>query len=746
MRPMSAEDGSHSNGSSRPDIGVSTDPSLVGCGNCGSANPRERKFCSQCGKPLWRACEKCSATNAVVENFCGGCGADLKSAADQRAEQFEQSLVEARRCRADYHFSKALALLRQAIQEHEGHLDGQIDHARQLIKDCTSQRDTELEQAEAHFQRALEFVKSHAYESAQCAIEEIPAALRNEAAEHLLAEVKGKRREILSLGGDIRAALAEKKTLDLMPKLERLIELQPKHEQARQLARQLRTRLLEAARKQISRHRYAEALELLQRVPAFLREQEDHDLRAQAGELAWLLAELQTSPVVDEVLHSAAERLVKLAPSHKQAAALKEQILQRQGKRSRDPRVRTIAWAAPPKESNVGLPVVWLTGLGRLHSEQLNASPAYRSHPGCFFAACGLALQGIDKAPITINLAPQKKAKLAGFTLLKRKKTSRTAWGFDVGEFAVKAVKLRYDESEDCVAVEVCDCVEFGKPLNQTDLDQNRGELIQQAFDEIFEKHARDADRVCVSLSGSKMLGRQFDIPPVKAKKVADAVEFEASHQIPFPLSDLIWDYQLLDHSQQQDDAAESAPQPHVLFVAAKDHHVTDFVSIFERMQLDIDVLQSTHLALHNYACFEFFSDEDEERDPSEAIASFDVGCEGCNLIVSTPERVWFRNVRLGGNDITKVLMRQFKLSRKQAEQLKRRPHKVRRLSQLYDAISPLLDEMVSEIGRSLDMHAQVYPQQKVSRLYALGGGFQLHGMLRHLLHGAHNKSPGVIE
>ena len=137
MRPTSPEDGSRSNGSSRPDVGMAArgiDPSMVACGNCSLANPRQRKFCSHCGKPLWRDCEECGETNAICENFCGGCGADLKSAVNERIQQFEQALAEAKRCGNQRDFPKALALLKLAVKEHQGHLDGHVDRARRLIE------------------------------------------------------------------------------------------------------------------------------------------------------------------------------------------------------------------------------------------------------------------------------------------------------------------------------------------------------------------------------------------------------------------------------------------------------------------------------------------------------------------------------------------------------------------------------------------------------------------------------------
>jgi type IV pilus assembly protein PilM len=713
----------------------SLDPSLIPCGDCGAANPRERKFCSQCGKSLWRPCDNCGEVNAVAENFCGACGANLRAAVEGRLEQFEQVLSDADRFRRDAQYPKALALLRSAIKDHQGKLDGHIERARKLLQEYSVEQEQSLATAESTFQSALECVSNHAYENAQTLLERVPAALRNEGIEHLLGEVRSKRNEILTLGGEIRQALAEKKTLELMPKLERLIELQPKHQQAREMAAQLRLRLLEAARKQIARFKYQEALDLVQRVPAFLREQDDENILVQASELAWLTADLQTSPVVDSVLVAVAQRLHKLAPANPQAVRLQQELQQRAGKRGKDPRYPAVAWATAPQRTRVGIPVEWLGGFGRLHSEALLEKPDYVKHPGAFFVACGLALQGLEQAPVQLNLAPKKKSGL-GFSLLKRKRAPQSAWGFDVGDTSLKAVRLTAGDAGK-LAVDVCECIEFKKALSQPDVDFKRSEIVRAAFDELFEQHGREADRLCLSLPGAKVLGRQFDLPAIKRKKIQDAVEFEALHQIPYPLSDLIWDYQLMDESAKDgkpDD--DGLQQHHVLLAAAKDYHVTDFLAVFDHMELNIDVVQSNCVALHNYVSYDLFGDPELQLGERDALAILDVGADASNVVVSARNRLWFRSLRIAGNDFTKTLMKQFKLANAHAEQLKHKPQQARRISQLYEVLTPLLEDLAAEIDRSFNMHRKAYPRQTITKLIGVGGGFQLHGLHRYLLHG----------
>jgi hypothetical protein len=50
------------------------------CSKCGGDNREGRKFCSDCGAPLFISCPKCGAPNQPGERFCGECGAMLGDA------------------------------------------------------------------------------------------------------------------------------------------------------------------------------------------------------------------------------------------------------------------------------------------------------------------------------------------------------------------------------------------------------------------------------------------------------------------------------------------------------------------------------------------------------------------------------------------------------------------------------------------------------------------------------------------
>jgi ribosomal protein L40E len=51
----------------------------VRCAKCGSENPVDKKFCTQCGSALPEVCSNCGALNPPSSRFCGDCGVGLSA-------------------------------------------------------------------------------------------------------------------------------------------------------------------------------------------------------------------------------------------------------------------------------------------------------------------------------------------------------------------------------------------------------------------------------------------------------------------------------------------------------------------------------------------------------------------------------------------------------------------------------------------------------------------------------------------
>ena len=119
----------------------------------------------------------------------------------------------------------------------------------------------------------------------------------------------------------------------------------------------------------------------------------------------------------------------------------------------------------------------------------------------------------------------------------------RSAWGIDIGNRALKAVKLSRDDASGALKVEDFEIIEHDTPLSNA--GDNRDSLIQAALANFVQRHPDRKSVAGVSVSGSNSLARFIKLPPVEPKKIPDIVRFEAIQQIPFPLEDVEWSYQL---------------------------------------------------------------------------------------------------------------------------------------------------------------------------------------------------------
>ena len=127
---------------------------------------------------------------------------------------------------------------------------------------------------------------------------------------------------------------------------------------------------------------------------------------------------------------------------------------------------------------------------------------------------------------------------------------TRAAWGIDIGQSALKAIKLRYIESAGQVVADAFDYVAFPKILSQPDAIPE--EIVPQAMETFLSRNNLKGDLVGISVPGQSALARFIQLPPVEIGKLAEIVKYEARQQIPFALEDVIWDYQPLGAGGEQ--------------------------------------------------------------------------------------------------------------------------------------------------------------------------------------------------
>ncbi|MFM9025020.1 MAG: pilus assembly protein PilM, partial [Planctomycetaceae bacterium] len=123
--------------------------------------------------------------------------------------------------------------------------------------------------------------------------------------------------------------------------------------------------------------------------------------------------------------------------------------------------------------------------------------------------------------------------------------TSPYTWGIDIGKCALKALRCRPSPADPRKLVaDAFDYVEYPMLLTQPEADAP--ELVRAALEEFTGRNDLAGDRVALSVPGQLGLTKFIKLPPIEAKKIPDIVKYEARQQIPFPLEQVVWDWQRL--------------------------------------------------------------------------------------------------------------------------------------------------------------------------------------------------------
>ncbi len=290
---------------------------------------------------------------------------------------------------------------------------------------------------------------------------------------------------------------------------------------------------------------------------------------------------------------------------------------------------------------------------------------------------------------------------------------SNFAWGIDVGNRALKAVKLVREGDQ--LRVDDFDVIEHETVLSNA--GDNRESLIQTALANFVQRHPFKGGQVAIGVAGQASFARFIKLPPVEPKKIPEIVRFEAIQQIPFPLDDVEWSYQLFQSTD--------SPDVEVGIFAMRKELVNQQIKQYTDVDLNVQVVQMNPLAVYNAMYY------DSRTTGTTMIV--DLGAENTDLIICDNESVWMRSIPIGGNNFTEALVKAFKLSFPKAEDLKRNAATSKYARQIFQAMRPIFADLVAEIQRSVGFYASVHRDSRIKKVLALGGTFKLPGLQKYL-------------
>jgi type IV pilus assembly protein PilM len=292
---------------------------------------------------------------------------------------------------------------------------------------------------------------------------------------------------------------------------------------------------------------------------------------------------------------------------------------------------------------------------------------------------------------------------------------AKSVWGVDIGQCALKALKLSNDDGQ--FQVEAFEVIEHPENLRGPDVD--RADVFINALGQFLAQNDLSDSDVAVSVPGQSSFMRFVKLPPVEPKRIPSIVRFEAEQQIPFPIDEVVWRWQTFIDPE--------SPDVEVGIFAMKRMEIAEMLATMAFADLKVDLVQMAPLALYNFMC----TDGQLATDGATLLA--DVGADKTDLVVADGPRIWTRTIQIGGNNFTEALVRAFKLSFGKAESLKRTAATSKYARQVFQAMRPVFADLVQEIQRSIGYYTSLHRESRFKRVLGMGNGFRLPGLQKFL-------------
>ena len=160
--------------------------------------------------------------------------------------------------------------------------------------------------------------------------------------------------------------------------------------------------------------------------------------------------------------------------------------------------------------------------------------------------------------------------------------------------------------------------------------------------------------RADVIVPTASILTKTITVPHVDGITPRDAVAFEAEKNIPYPLSEVTWDFQVIS-----DDGVETE----ILLASMKADAADDFCAAVTYGSVSPATLQASSIL--DYNAWRYCGLE-------ENVMILNLGAKASNLIIARNDGLFVRSVPIGGNAITQSISDNLGKSFMQAEAIKR--------------------------------------------------------------------------
>lgn len=175
--------------------------------------------------------------------------------------------------------------------------------------------------------------------------------------------------------------------------------------------------------------------------------------------------------------------------------------------------------------------------------------------------------------------------------------------------------------------------------------DEARRDLSIAALKEVVGILKLKGAKTTYVVSSFPVLMKFASLPALDGEQVDQIVEFEAQQQVPYPINEVVWGYQLMG---DPDDI-----EVEVLLAAVKSDELNEIDSLVNDSGLKSKGAEVSPVALYNALRFNY-------GDVDDTTLMIDIGARTTDMIFMEGGKLFIRTVKIGGADITKAISKEF--------------------------------------------------------------------------------------
>jgi type IV pilus assembly protein PilM len=239
---------------------------------------------------------------------------------------------------------------------------------------------------------------------------------------------------------------------------------------------------------------------------------------------------------------------------------------------------------------------------------------------------------------------------------------------------------------------------------------------IAAALREMLDALQIKNGEVNYAIAENLVFTRFVKLPSIDAEKIERIIAFEAQQNVPFPIDEVVWDYQVV--------GVGTGEQVEVVFVAIKGDLLEEINAVVESAGLRTSIVDVATMALGNAFRYNY-------ADLSGCSLLVDIGARTTNLLFIEPAKIFCRSVPIGGSSITSVIAKEFNEPFAAAEFRKKRdgfativgagsgPDDVVRVSEI---VRGTMTRLHAELMRSISYYRVQQQGSAPERIFLSGG------------------------